>query len=213
MLLGRRAASLDLEDMVGTDDLLSKFDVEDIATEALLFQTGYLTIAEEKNLNGKTLYRLSYPNREVKQSLNEHLLRALGPDPSRQGAHDIRLYDLLTANDFAGLESAVSCVLRQHPLRVEYTRNDIANYEGYYASVFYSWFAASGLDTTVEDSSSHGRLDMAVRFAGNVYLFEFKVIEIRGAGSGNGATQEQALRGQVPEPGRADPSGRRGVQQ
>ena len=30
---------------------------------------------------------------------------------------------------------------------------------------------------TVEDSSNRGRADMAVRFAGNVYLFEFKVVE------------------------------------
>ena len=30
--------------MVGSSDLLSIFDVDAIATEALLFQTGYLTI-------------------------------------------------------------------------------------------------------------------------------------------------------------------------
>ena len=182
MLLQRRVASLVLEDMVGTDDLLSKFDVEDIATEALLFQTGYLTIAGERNFNGKTLYRLDYPNREVKQSLNEHLLRALGPDPSRQGAHDIRLYELLTTNDFAGLEALFRAFFASIPYEW-HTKNDIANYEGYYASVFYSWFAALGFDTTVEDSSSHGRLDMAVRFAGNIYLFEFKVIEFAPPGA------------------------------
>ena len=55
--------------------------------------------------------------------------------------------------------------------------NDIADYEGYYASVFYSYFASVGLDIAVEDSSSHGRLDMAVRFNDNIYLFEFKVVE------------------------------------
>ena len=182
ILLERRVASPVLEGMLGTDDLLSKFDVEEIATEALLFQTGYLTIVGERNLNGKTLYRLDYPNREVKQSLNEHLLRALGPDPSRQGAHDIRLYELLTTNDFAGLEALFRAFFAGIPYEW-HTNNDIADYEGYYASVFYSWFAALGLDITVEDSSSHGRLDMAVRFAGNVYLFEFKVVELvpRGA--------------------------------
>ena len=174
-LFKRRVASLALEGMVGTDDLLSKFDVEDIATEALLFQTGYLTIAGERNLNGKTLYRLDYPNREVKQSLNEHLLRALGPDPSRQGAHDIRLHELLAANDFAGLEALFRAFFAGIPYEW-HIKNDIAHYEGYYASVLYSWFAALGLDTTVEDSSSHGRVDMAVRFAGNVYLFELKVL-------------------------------------
>ena len=34
-----------------------------------------------------------------------------------------------------------------------------------------------GLDVTAEDAGSHGRLDMALRFNGNVYLFEFKVVE------------------------------------
>ena len=63
----RLVGSPALEDMVGTDELLSKFDVDDIGTEALLFQTGYLTIGDERNLGGKTLYRLRYPNREVKQ--------------------------------------------------------------------------------------------------------------------------------------------------
>jgi hypothetical protein len=35
----------------------------------------------------------------------------------------------------------------------------------------------------VEDSSSHGRLDMAVRFNDNVYLFEFKVVELAPEGA------------------------------
>ena len=36
---------------------------------------------------------------------------------------------------------------------------------------------------TVEESSSHGRLDMAVRAAGHVYLCEFKVAEMAPPGS------------------------------
>ena len=189
-LLRRRVGSLALEDMIGADDLLSRFDVDDIATEALLFQTGYLTIAEEKDLGGKALYRLGYPNREVKQSLNAHLLRAMGPDRSRQGAHDIRLYELLEANDFSGLETLFRSFFAGIPYEW-HLNNDIANYEGYYASVFYSWFAALGLDTTVEDSSSHGRLDMAVRFNGNVYLFEFKVVELSSGGAAMAQLEER----------------------
>ena len=42
---------------------------------------------------------------------------------------------------------------------------------------------AVGLDVVVEDSSSHGRLDMAVRFNDNVYLFEFKVVELAPEGA------------------------------
>ena len=149
--------------MVGSDELLSTFDVDDIATEALLFQTGYLTITDTEDMGGERLYRLDYPNREVWQSLNRSLLRYLVQDSTRQMANSIRLYRLLEANDFAGLETLFHS-------NEWYTNNDIAGYEGYYASVFYSYFAALGLDITVEDSSSHGRLDMAVRFNGCLSL-------------------------------------------
>ncbi len=46
-----------------------------------------------------------------------------------------------------------------------------------------SYFASVGFDIVVEDSSSYGRLDMAVRFNGNVYLFEFKVVELAPEGA------------------------------
>ena len=49
--------------------------------------------------------------------------------------------------------------------------------------MFYSCFAALGLNITVEDSTSHGRLDMVVLFNDNVYLFEFKGVELAGEGA------------------------------
>ena len=181
-LFNRRVSSLALDDMVGSADLLSTFDVDDMATEALLFQTGYLTIREEEDLGGEPLYRLGYPNREVRQSLNRSLLRYLVRDSSRQMANSVRLYRLLKSNDFAGLETLFQAFFASIPYEW-YTNNDIARYEGYYASVFYSYFAALGLDITVEDSTSRGRLDMAVRFNENIYLFEFKVVETASEGA------------------------------
>ena len=181
-LFKRRVSSLKLDEMVGTSDLLSTFDVEDIATEALLFQTGYLTITDEENLGGEPLYRLGYPNREVRQSLNRSLLRYLVKDPSRQMENSVQLYRLLEANDFEGLNRLFQAFFAGIPYEWN-TNNDIANYEGYYASVFYSYFAALGLAITVEDSSNHGRLDMAVLFNGNVYIFEFKVVELMPEGA------------------------------
>ena len=181
-LFRRRITSVSLDGMLGSNELLSAFDVEYIGTEALLFQTGYLTIAEEEDLGGEVLYRLGYPNREVRQSLNRSLLRYLVKDPTRQMSNSVRLYRLLEANDFAGLAALFHAFFASIPYEW-YTNNDVARYEGYYASVFYSYFAALGLDITVEDSTSHGRLDMAVVFNDNVYLFEFKVVELAGEGA------------------------------
>ena len=52
-LFQRRVSSVSLGDMVGTGELLSAFDVDDIGTEALLFRTGYLTIATEDRFGAR----------------------------------------------------------------------------------------------------------------------------------------------------------------
>ena len=182
LLFERRVASVSLDQMVGTTELLSRFDVGQIGTQALLFQTGYLTVTGEEELGGKVLYRLGYPNREVRQSLNEHLLRHLVQDVEQQTANSMRLQRLLATHDCAGLQELFHSFFASIPYEW-HTNNDIAQYEGYYASVFYSYFAALGYEIAVEESSSHGRLDMAVRTGGHVYLFEFKVAELAAAGS------------------------------
>ena len=193
-LFQRQVTSVSLAETVSTGELLSAFDVDHIGTEALLFQTGYLTIVSEENVGGETLYRLGYPNREVRQSLNRNLLHYLVQDTTRQTANSVRLYRLLEANDFTGMQALFQAFFASIPYEW-YTNNDIAQYEGYYASVFYSYFAALGFEIVVEDSSNHGRLDMAVRAFGRVYLFEFKVVEL---------TPESAALAQLKERGYAE---------
>ena len=181
-LFERRVPSMALAEMVGSMELLSAFDVGQIGTEALLFQTGYLTVRSVEGVTGERMFRLAYPNREVRQSLNRALLGNLVKDVGRSLKNSIRLHELLTANDFDGMRDLFQRFYASIPYQW-YTNNDIADYEGYYASVFYSYFAALGLDIVVEDSSSHGRLDMAVRANGHIYLFEFKVVEQSPPGS------------------------------
>ena len=180
-LLRRGFSSPALEGLHADDDLLSAFDVTAVATEALLFQTGYLTItAEEKDPDGVPLYHLGYPNREVRRGLNRGLLDALAPN-WRSAGSGIALRRTLAAEDWTGLEA----LFRKFLAGIAHDwhrRNDIARYEGYWSSVFYAWFQASMDGVAVEDATSRGRLDMAVVLGGNAYLFEFKVTE-RAAGS------------------------------
>ena len=196
-LFERRVSSVSLDQTMSTEDLLSAFDVEHIGIEALLFQTGYLTITGEEELGGTALYRLGYPNREVRESLNRVLLRNLVQDGARQTANSMRLARLLEAHDCAGLQELFHAFYASIPYQryaadgCRRTNNDIAEYEGFYASVFYSYFAALGYEIAVEESSSHGRLDMAVRAYGHVYLFEFKVAEMAPPGSALAQLQER----------------------
>ena len=163
-----------LENALSSADLLSTFDVDNIHPEALLFQTGYLTIGDVEQRGRTTYYRLTYPNYEVRHSLTASLLAHLTTAPAQASAHRARLYDLLLANDFAGLHELLESFFAAIPYQW-HTRNNIADYEGYYASVFYALFASQDMAVTVEESTSRGRLDMAVVFNGNAYLFEFKV--------------------------------------
>ena len=92
-----------------------------------------------------------------------------------------RLYDVLVAGDFAALRAHLVSLFAAIPHHW-HTGNPIARYEGYYASVFYSHLAALGLDLIAEDVTHQGRIDLTLKFNGQVWLFEFKVVELEPEG-------------------------------
>ena len=157
-------------------DLLSTFEVDNIPIEALMFQSGYLTIDSEERISGNYFYRLRFPNREVYQSLYNILLRTWTGDPQAEVRNKKSLYHLLSSHDCQGMKALFHAFYASIPHQW-FDNNPIASYEGYYASVFYSYFAALGLDIVLEDATNQGRIDMTVSCNGHIYLFEFKVVE------------------------------------
>ncbi len=144
LLASRQTWLPDLGRLESDAELLSSFDINNISTEALMFQTGYLTIEEESNDFGEYWYRLRYPNREVYQSLSNSLLKVWTPQqPSSQPTlqNKRRLHELLRDNDFLSMQSLFTAFFASIP-HDWYRNNPIAQYEGYYASVFYAYFAA-----------------------------------------------------------------------
>ena len=165
----------ELEGCWRDETLVSKFDVEDISAEALLFQTGYLTIVDEQRRGHRTLYRLDYPNQEVKLSLNDELLMYLNPTnrvPSEDGE---TLRTRLEANDFEGFATTLKAYLASLPY--QWHNKNLARYEAWYAGLLHMSLRAIGVDVRSEESSSHGRADMVVLTGGQVFLFEFKMVE------------------------------------
>ena len=167
----------DIGRLVATETLLSTFDVDNIPTEALMFQAGYLTIDHVWRIPGRMEVTLKYPNLEVQASLNDSLLQYLVGNPSTPGPHIGRLYRLLQAQDFTGLKTLFQAFFASIP-HDWYRNSPIAQFEGYWASIFYSHFAALGLDIRLEDTTNKGRIDMAVLFNAQVFVFEFKVVEL-----------------------------------
>ncbi len=189
-LIRRGMNTFALDGMIADDALLSSFDVEEIAPEALLFQTGYLTMAESASENGETWHRLGYPNLEVRQSLNRVLLARLAGDAANSARSARNLRRCFREHDLAGVEAEFRAIFAGIPADW-HRRNNIAHFEGYYASVFYACLAALGLELSVEEASAAGRLDLALRCGGRVYLFEFKLIERAGEGAALGQLIER----------------------
>ncbi|WP_020558171.1 ATP-binding protein [Thiofilum flexile] len=177
LIRARQIATPNLARRNSDEELLSSFDIDYMPLEAVMFQTGYLTIKDTKTLGGSLFYELGYPNREVYQSLNSAILQRLVNNPNAQVSQRIQLYELLLQNDFDGLKNLFQGFFSSIPYHW-YNNNDIQEYEGFYASVFYSYFASLGLEVIVEDCTNLGRIDMTLKFNHQVYIFEFKVVEM-----------------------------------
>ncbi len=191
MRIHRRSVfARELERIVALETPLSNFDAGNILAESLLFQSGYLTVDSVHYIPCFTQSVLRYPNLEIQTALNRAFLSALTGETVKYSLHANQLYELLMTDDFAGLRALLQSFYASIPHRW-YTGNAIAQYEGFYVSVFYSYFAALGLDIRTEESTDHGCIDMAVVFGGQVYLFEFKVVEKTPEGK---AIQHQQLR-------------------
>ena len=168
----------DLEDKRLSFNELNDFDIGRLRFEVLLFQTGYLTINKEYDLSGDIVYRFSYPNKEVRKTLNHYFLNhyLIHKKPPLN-----TIYQAFFEQDFPLLENAVTVLFDNIPCN-NYTKNSIAQYEGYYASVMYAFLHSLNLTVIPEDTGNKGRIDMTVRFTTPetgkkvVYIFEFKVL-------------------------------------
>jgi len=167
----------DIELIEAGDELIGAFDVENIKPETLLFQTGYLTIYETLKFGVEIIYSLRYPNLEVKKALTDYILTELVYDSAQKNRNKIAIYRALQSGEPDNLKDIFISLYASIP-HDWYRKNLMANYEGYYASVFYSYFASLGLDIIPEDTTNHGKIDMTLKFEGVIYIFEFKVTEL-----------------------------------
>ena len=166
-----------IENIETSESIIGAFDVDFIEPESLLFQTGYLTIDHERRVAGKTFYKLRYPNMEVKSSLSDYILNGYSHDIVLKEKVQFQIYQAFEENDPDFLNRVFQSLFSSIP-HDWYRRNKLSEYEGYYASIFYCYFTALGLDVTAEDTTSHGRIDMTVKINAKVYIFEFKVVDI-----------------------------------
>ena len=170
----RSLSPLELEGRIIDRSRVSKFEIEHISAEALLFQTGYLTITEEIRKGHRTLFRLDSPNQEVSLSLNDELLAYLSPQNRVPSEAAATLQSRLEANDFEGFAETLKAYLASIPYQWHAT-GDLARYEAWSASLLQMCFRAIGVEVRAEEATSHGGADMVVETGGQVFILEFKM--------------------------------------
>ena len=163
------------ENLKAQKSLLNAFDIKHINIETIMFQSGYLTIKDVTQRRKKIEYTLGYPNLETKMSFNDYLLDYFTIDHSQKNIIQNSLIDMLEVANLDGLEQVLKSLFASIAYN-NFTKNDIENYEGFYASVLYAYFAGAGFDKIIaEDATNHGRIDLSVFIDDKLYIFEFKV--------------------------------------
>ncbi len=174
-----KARSIGLAELAGCrvdESLITRFDIDAISAEALLFQTGYLTIADKQGDGFDTLYTLDCPNQAVTLSLNDQLLAALSPQDQVPPDEGKALRDQLEANDFTGFAATLKAWLARIPYQWHAT-GDLARNEAWSASLLYMALRSIGVDVRSEATTSRARANLVVALGAQVFVLEFKMAD------------------------------------
>ncbi len=156
-----------IERLYVSDAVFATYDIENLNILAILFQTGYLTIADYDKK--KERYRLYYPNVEVEKSFVEVLAAEMANTvPGTNEAVVWDLIDDLRAEDLEAFFEHLRFFFANIPYDLFLPR------EAYFQTVFYLVFKLMGLRTRAECKTSQGQVDVAVELGNLVYVFEFK---------------------------------------
>jgi len=176
LLYSKNYSIPEVENYETTDEMLDSFDIDTIELEILLWQTGYLTIKDRFTELQRVKYKLCVPNWEVQFTLNDFFIDILTKQKFEKIKIQSKIGNSLLNADFETLKTAISSLFVSIPYH-NFTKNKIYEYEGYYSSVMYAYFASIGMEIIPEDITNIGRIDLTLRYEDKVYIIEFKMVE------------------------------------
>jgi hypothetical protein len=160
------------ENKVVGNYVFESYDIDNLETTSLMFQTGYLTIKERRIVKKTEMeYTLSYPNKEVKESFIRHLFRSYTGREFDEGAGIIRdLTDALNKQK----HDLFFDILKSLFASISYNIF-IEDKEAYYHSIIYMIVKLMGVDIQTEVQTNKGRIDAVIETKDTIYLMEFKM--------------------------------------
>ena len=134
----------------------------------LLYQSGYITIKDYNPVSKN--YKLDIPNNEIQAGLMESLLPNYVHEYADEGSAMVG--DMYEALYYEDLDEMFS-LLQAYLLTVPYCDN--ANSEGHYQQLLYVIFSLFGRYVDVEVHTPTGRVDIVMKTAKALSLFELKL--------------------------------------
>ncbi len=164
------SALFDLENSIVDANTFNAYEIGDIPTLTLLYQTGYLTIKKYENLFDTDTFTLGYPNEEVKRSIAVLMLAVL-TDQKKEHIDSalFRLRMTLYRNDIDTFCQILQTLLARIPYQLHIPR------EAYYHSLLQFLADLLGFDSASEVSTGNGRIDLVITIKNRIYIFEFKL--------------------------------------
>lgn len=149
----------------------NKYEIDNIDTMGLMFQTGYLTIkAYDLPTNQFTL---DFPNKEVREAFVHFAVEHYAN--SSQGDMSLSvdaLVESLTEHDLERFTTILKSLFSSITAK---QLDKVKAYEGFYHSILYIVLKLIGVQVQCEIQSSFGTTDAVVQTQGIIYLFEFKM--------------------------------------
>jgi hypothetical protein len=180
----------DLENIEVFERTLNSFEIESINPITLLFQAGYLTIEKTFIDREKLVYRLKIPNQEVRLALNDYFIEDYTGISADLKSRQDDLFIALTTANIAMFEQHIRTLFAGIPWR-NFTNNDLADFEGFYASVLYAFFSSLRAQVIPEDVTNRGQADMTIILENHIYVMEIKVVD--NLPEGNNKALEQII--------------------
>jgi hypothetical protein len=165
-----------LEHLEVTEEILESFEVERINPVTLLFQSGYLTIERTFTRRQRYMFALKIPNLEVRLALNDQFINAYTEIINEKSGIQDSLYEFMNRGDVESMIMAIKRLFAGIPWR-NFTNNDLADFEGYYASVIYAFLSSLDARVIPEDISNYGQADITAMLGVHIYVMEIKVVE------------------------------------
>ena len=148
-------------------DVLNCADIASTNPLPVIYQSGYLTIRSYDKEFG--LYRLGFPNREVKQGFIRFLIPSYtNVDEVGSGFAISRFVRSLREGNIDEFMERLQSFLSACPYELE------PEQERHFQSVMYILTTLCGYHVDIESHTNKGRMDMTVLTGDYIYIFEFK---------------------------------------